>query len=122
MGQYMVRFLVDDPDAVLLPNALQRVRLWNCGYNRSTLLADTMSRRRGNPRTAAAMTRPGGTCPPKGMNLLQRTNELRGAFFITRPCDIVMKRVILVVDVLPLDARPRLAGNPFSKGVQAKVE
>ena len=98
MTQAMLEPVHIDVD-VIIPVPLHPTRLRTRQYNQSLLLADRVSRARHIPLSYDNLIRTRETAPQTELSRAVRLKNLRRAFAVRRPEDIVGKRVLIIDDV-----------------------
>ena len=109
-------------DRVLVPVPLHRWRLWNRGFNQSSLIARDLSRRVGVPSDSTALVRSRATPPLKGMSLSQRRRAVGGAFRVAKAATVAGKTVILVDDVLTTGSTAEACARALRKAGAKRIE
>jgi ComF family protein len=84
---------------VLIPVPLHTTRLREREYNQSLLLADRLNRRLCLPLSYDNLVRSKRTAPQTALGRTARLKNLRWAFTVLRPAELIGKRVLLVDDV-----------------------
>jgi ComF family protein len=96
----MISALPQGIDAdVIIPVPLHPARLRAREFNQSLLLADQLSRHLAKPVSATNLIRTAATDPQTTLSRQERLRNLRNAFKIRRPQELVGKRILLVDDV-----------------------
>jgi ComF family protein len=96
----MISALPQGIDAdVIIPVPLHPARLRAREFNQSLLLADQLSRHLAKPVSATNLIRTAATDPQTTLSRQERLRNLRNAFEIRRPQELVGKRILLVDDV-----------------------
>jgi ComF family protein len=96
----MISALPQGIDAdVIIPVPLHPARLRAREFNQSLLLADQLSRHLAKPVSATNLIRIAATDPQTTLSRQERLRNLRNAFEIRRPQELVGKRILLVDDV-----------------------
>jgi ComF family protein len=100
LARLMISALPQGIDAdVIIPVPLHPTRLRAREFNQSLLLADQLSHHLARPVSAANLVRVAATDPQTTLTRQARLRNLRKAFEIHRPQDLVEKRILLVDDV-----------------------
>ncbi len=123
MGRYMARLVrTGDDEALFVPVPLHRGRLWSRGYNQSVLIAAQLEERTSIPLLRDGLKRVRKTRPLKGMNIRQRSLEVRGAFKVARPDAVKGRRIILIDDVLTTGSTAEACAKALLKAGAREVE
>lgn len=105
LGRLMISALPQGVDAdVIIPVPLHPARLRAREFNQSLLLADQLSRHLAKPVSATNLVRTAATDPQTSLSRQERLRNLRNAFEIRRPPDLLGKRILLVDDVFTTGA------------------
>ncbi|HKQ35654.1 MAG TPA: ComF family protein [Nitrospiraceae bacterium] len=100
LARLMISALPRGIDAdVIIPVPLHPARLRAREFNQSLLLADQLSHHMGRPVSATNLVRIAATDPQTTLSRQARLRNLRNAFEIRKPQDLVEKRILLVDDV-----------------------
>jgi ComF family protein len=100
LARLMIRALPGGIDAdVIIPVPLHPARLRAREFNQSLLLADQLGRHLARPVSTRNLIRVAATDPQTTLTRQARLRNLRNAFDIRRPQDLVAKRILLVDDV-----------------------
>lgn len=122
MARYMAPLVSRADDAVLVPVPLHRARLWQRGFNQSTLVARELARRLSLPSDARSLRRVKRTPPLKGMSPLQRRKTVAGAFRVPDKSAVAGKTIILVDDVLTTGSTAEACARVLKQAGAARVE
>jgi ComF family protein len=122
MARYMAPLVEPDADALLVPVPLHRSRLWQRGFNQSTLVASELSRRLVIGMEPMALRRTRRTPPLKGMSLLQRRKTVAGAFEVSEKAAVAGKTIILVDDVLTTGSTAEACARTLQRAGAKRVE
>jgi ComF family protein len=87
-----------DPD-IIIPVPLHAARLRAREFNQSLLLADQLSRYLNRPVSPTHLVRVAATDPQTTLTRQARLKNLRNAFAVRKPQDLMGKRILLVDDV-----------------------
>ena len=100
LARLMISVLPSGIDVdVIIPVPLHSTRLRAREFNQSLLLADQLSRHLVRPVSATNLVRIAATDPQTTLTRQARLRNLRKAFEIRRPQELVGKRILLVDDV-----------------------
>ncbi len=100
LARLMISALPQGIDAdVIIPVPLHPARLRAREFNQSLLLADQLGRHLAKPVSATNLIRTAATDPQTTLSRQERLRNLRNAFKIRRPQELVGKRILLVDDV-----------------------
>lgn len=126
LARWMVeagRALIDETD-VLVPIPLHRWKLIRRRFNQSALLGSAVARLTGKPHAPLALVRTRSTRSQVGLTLLQREENMKGAFAVpARWCsEIAGRRVLLIEDVVTTGATVAAATLALRKAGAADVD
>ncbi|NTV50712.1 MAG: ComF family protein [Geobacteraceae bacterium] len=93
-------FLADKNLHLIVPVPLHRSRLQQRGFNQAVLLGKTISRQLSLPITPNALIRSRPTEPQIDLTAAQRRVNVKGAFTVSKPDQVVGKRILLLDDVM----------------------
>lgn len=107
IGELLGQMMADFVDRVwdmsvfeaILPVPLHKRRLRERGFNQAVILARGLERRFGIPLEFTWLTRDRFTPPQVGLDKVQRSENVRGAFRVVDPERIAGRRLLLVDDV-----------------------
>ena len=100
LARLMISALPSEIDVdVIIPVPLHPTRLRAREFNQSLLLADQLSRHLIRPVSPTQLVRIAATDPQTTLTRQARLRNLRKAFEVRRPQDLVEKRILLVDDV-----------------------
>jgi ComF family protein len=124
LATLMLRHLLAEPDALLVPVPLHRWRIWKRGYNQSALIAAALSRRSGIPCANDLLKRVKPTPPLRGLGRRERAETVRGAFRVpTEAKDRLRGRTVLLIDdVYTSGATAGACAKALKRGGAARVE
>jgi ComF family protein len=118
LSQAVMEVLTPDsaPD-LLIPVPLHWQRRWQRGFNQSLELASTLSHATAIPVADDRVKRIKRTPSQRGLTRTQRLQNLRGAFFCTKPVDDL--RIAIIDDVMTTGSTvTRLAETLISSGAR----
>lgn len=124
LGDLMVNYLEWNPflrevDGVM-PVPLHRKRLWERGFNQSFLLARYLGRKFGIP-VLGGVERVRPTLPQVGLSPKEREKNLKNAFKVMNPRDLVDKEILIVDDVFTSGATVESLTRTLLKAGSKKV-
>ena len=122
MARYMAPMLDAADDAILVPVPLHRARLWQRGFNQSTLVARQLARATGRDARNDLLRRQRRTRPLKGMGASQRRREVARAFAVARPEVIAGREIVLVDDVLTTGSTAEACARSLLQAGAARVQ
>ena len=115
-------------ELTIVPVPLYRGKRRERGFNQAELLADrimaAMHRRRPAMRmrlAAGALERRRATESQAGLTPHQRRENLRGAFFVARPADVLDRDVLLIDDIYTTGASARACAQALRRAGAASV-
>jgi len=84
---------------VIIPIPIRNARKRERGYNQSELLAEELSRLINKPLARNAVKRIGSSHPQVNLSREERLKNVKGAFQVVFPSELVKKKVLLIDDV-----------------------
>ncbi len=123
IARYLAPRLPALADAVLVPVPLHRWRIWQRGFNQSSLIAGAIAATTGIP-AINALQRVKRTPPLKGLGADARARTLRGAIMLDPVAKdrIAGRTVYLIDDVFTSGATASACARVLKRGGAAKVE
>jgi ComF family protein len=108
---------------VILPVPLHATRLAKRGYNQSELIAKSLSRQFGKPLLARALKRIKPTPSQTGLTLVEREENVRGAFklSVNEITKLHGKRLLIVDDVITTGATMASIGSELATAKPKEV-
>lgn len=122
MARYMAPMLDAADDALLVPVPLHRARLWQRGFNQSTLVARQLAKTTGREARNDLLRRQRRTRPLKGMGASQRRREVARAFAVARPEAVAGREIVLVDDVLTTGSTAEACARTLLQAGAARVQ
>ena len=123
MARYMAPLIEQLPaDALFVPVPLHRSRVWQRGFNQSSLIANELSRRVGRPCDHRLLLRVKRTPPLKGLSRLQRRRAVANAFRVNAAADVRARTIVLVDDVLTTGSTANACARALQRAGAARVE
>lgn len=123
MARFMAPHLRDcDPQSLLVPVPLHRLRTWSRGFNQAALLARALSTQTGLDVDPMGLRRIKRTPPLKGMTPAQRRRTVAGAFAMGSMLNPVGRTVVLVDDVLTSGSTADACASVLLRNGAGRVE
>jgi ComF family protein len=122
MARYMAPMLEAGADAILVPVPLHRGRLWQRGFNQSSLVARQLAKATGREARNDLLRRSRRTRPLKGMGASQRRREVARAFAVTHPEKVAGREIVLVDDVLTTGSTAEACARTLLRAGAARVQ
>lgn len=104
----------------IVPVPLHRRRLWERGFNQSFLLARYLSKKFGMP-LLGGVERVRPTLPQVGLSYEERGKNLKNAFKVINPRDLVNKEILIVDDVFTSGSTVESLAKTLLKAGSTKV-
>lgn len=106
---------------VLVPVPLHTTRLGVRGFNQAILLGELLARRWQLPLVRNALIRTRPTIPQIELTAELRRDNVRGAFAVYRPEQIVQRRILLIDDVLTTGSTVQECASALNRAGAASV-
>ncbi|WP_099867948.1 ComF family protein [Pararhizobium haloflavum] len=123
MARWMLRAgagIIESSD-IVLPVPLHRARLLLRRYNQAAELGRTLSGLAGKPFGADVLIRRRATRQQVGLGQKAREANVRGAFKVKRPEDVMGRNVLLIDDVFTTGATVNAAARALRRAGAAKI-